>query len=120
MLFYDGKIVAAREISGVGDNSSGLSTAVGTDGMFGGVWANWFPGMIDDVLIWRRVVTPPEAEEIYQEGLAGKTFGQVPLRITAVDYDPAAEAVRTLLITAAVALLAGSRIVSRKQYVLPA
>ena len=85
--YYDGQQVATRDISSIGNIDAGLPTVVATDGAEASVWAAWFTGKIDDLLIWRRVVTAPEVQTLYTEGLAGKTLGQVPLRITSINYD---------------------------------
>ena len=70
-FYLDGINVGAVDISPIGDINSGLPTAVGTDGAEGGTWENWFPGDIDDVAIWRRVVTPSEIATIHADGLLG-------------------------------------------------
>lgn len=70
-LYYDGAKVATRDISGIGDITSGLSTAVGTDGALGSVWANWFTGKIDNPMIWDRVINSAEVQALYD----GETGG---------------------------------------------
>ena len=70
-LYYDGTEVANGNMSEIGDIDSGLYTAIGTDGVFGSAWPNWFPGSIDEVAIWRRVVLPDEVAAITAAGTAG-------------------------------------------------
>jgi len=89
-LYYDGNQVATRDISGIGDINSALPTAVATDGTFGSVWANWFPGSIDEVIIWRRVVTGDEVASLFTNGSAGQPLldTTVDARITQIVRDP--------------------------------
>lgn len=65
-LYFDGTEIARRDISEVGDLNSGLPTAIGTDGMFGADWPAWFHGSIDNVQIWRRVLSAQEITFIFQ------------------------------------------------------
>ena len=57
VFYLDGNQVGEVDISGIGDIDSDLPTNVGTDGAEGATWENWFPGALDDVAIWRRVVS---------------------------------------------------------------
>lgn len=91
-LYFDGEQVTTINISGIGDLDSGLPTAVATDGTLGTVWPNWFPGSIDEVAIWRRVVDPSEVSELYQMGLSGTPLisGRA-FAITDITHSPSGE-----------------------------
>jgi hypothetical protein len=65
---------------------------VATDGTLGTVWENRFPGAIDDVAIWRRLLTTGEVTSLYTRGLTGESaIGDPnhPLMITGIDLDAA-------------------------------
>ena len=89
-LYYDGAEVASRGISAIGNLDSGYPTAVGTDGTLGTIWENWFPGSIDEVAIWRRVVLPNEVAAITAAGAAGSPLIDTALKlvITGIDRSP--------------------------------
>ncbi len=70
-LYYDGQPVSSVSLSSIGNIDSGLPTAVASDGTLGTVWASWFTGAIDDVGIWRRILTPGEVEQIHDNGRLG-------------------------------------------------
>lgn len=61
---------------------SGLATNIGQDGTGtytdGGGGVKWTNALIDDVGIWRRVITPSEVSAIYQAGLAGQNLQSIP------------------------------------------
>ncbi len=71
VFYLDGIQVGTVNIAGIGDIDSDLPTNIGTDGTEGTGWENWFPGSLDDVAIWRRVVTPAEVSIIHANGLQG-------------------------------------------------
>ena len=71
VFYVDGNQVGEVDISGIGDIDSDLPTNVGTDGAEGATWENWFPGALDDVAIWRRVVSAEEVATIFQNGQQG-------------------------------------------------
>jgi len=87
-LYYDGTEVASRNISVIGNIDSGYPTAIGTDGTLGAIWPNWFPGSIDEVAIWRRVVLPNEVAAIAAAGTAGNPLIDTALElvITNITY----------------------------------
>ena len=87
-LYYDGTEVASRNISSIGNIDSGYPTAIGTDGTLGSIWPNWFPGSIDEVAIWRRVVLPNEVAAITAAGTAGNPLIDTALKleITNITY----------------------------------
>jgi hypothetical protein len=53
---------------------SGQNAAMGREGFVGG---NPFSGLVDDVAIWRRGLTPREVSEIYARGLGGESLGDL-------------------------------------------
>ncbi|MFP6874497.1 MAG: LamG domain-containing protein [Verrucomicrobiales bacterium] len=87
-LYYDGTEAASRNISAIGNLDSGYPTAVGTDGTLGAIWEAWFPGAIDEVAIWRRVVVPNEVAAITAAGTAGSPMIDTALElvITGIIY----------------------------------
>ena len=70
-FYLDGRSLGEVDISGIGDINSDLTTNIATDGAEGGTWENWFPGAIDDLAIWRRVVSPEEVATIHTAGTTG-------------------------------------------------
>ena len=68
----------------IGEDGSGLYTTVG--GGHDGPGISVTNAMVDDVGIWRRVVSPQEALAIYAAGNAGKDISQVaqPVAVAAV------------------------------------
>lgn len=48
-----------------------LPTVVASDGLGGSAWPNWYTGAIDNVVIWRRILTSTEVARIYSKGLLG-------------------------------------------------
>jgi hypothetical protein len=91
-FFLNGRKVGAATISHLGNIDSGLPTCVATDGTLGTVWENRFPGAIDDVAIWRRLLTTEEVTSLYTRGLAGESAirdPHHPLVITCIDLDAA-------------------------------
>ena len=93
VMYYDGQSVATRPISGIGNvNSAGFGIGIGTDGAESIGFPSWFPGSIDEVAIWRRIITPSEVSELYQMGLSGTPL--IPnreLAITEIIYYPSGE-----------------------------
>jgi len=53
---------------------SGQNAAMGREGFVGG---NPFSGLVDDVAIWRRGLTPSEVSEIYTRGVGGESLGDL-------------------------------------------
>jgi hypothetical protein len=89
--YFDGQIVDVRPISGSPNDVStpaGLATNIGQDGT--GSYGSWFMDLsVDDVGIWRRVLTVQEVQAIYEAGLQGKDLSTVqvvqpPPRFTAI------------------------------------
>ena len=89
-IFYlDGERLGEVDISGIGDIDSGFTTNIATDGAEGGTWQNWFPGALDDIAIWRRVVSPEEVATIFTAGASGSSAiggSGVPFAITRISY----------------------------------
>ncbi|MDG2399915.1 MAG: LamG domain-containing protein [Akkermansiaceae bacterium] len=93
VMYYDGQSVATRPISGIGNvNSAGYGVGIGTDGAESVGFPSWFPGSIDEVAIWRRVVYPSEVNELYQMGLSGTPLiSNRELAITEIIHDSTGE-----------------------------
>lgn len=72
-FYLDGRQLGAVDIAGIGDIDSGLTTNIATDGTEGIGWENWFPGELDDLAIWKRVVSPDEVAAIFTAGAAGNS-----------------------------------------------
>ncbi|MGK0184519.1 MAG: hypothetical protein ACI9R3_000291 [Verrucomicrobiales bacterium] len=70
-FYLDGVELGSVDISAIGDIDSGLTTNVATDGTEGTGWENWFPGDLDDLAIWRRVISPEEVALIHSSGVSG-------------------------------------------------
>jgi len=71
-MYFDGQLVATRPIAGIGNvNSAGYGIGIGTDGAESLSFPSWFPGSIDEVAIWRRVIDSSEVTDLYQMGLSG-------------------------------------------------
>ena len=90
-FFLDGRKVGSATISHLGNIDSGLPTCVATDGTLGTVWESRFPGAIDDVAIWRRLLTTEEMTSLYTRGLRGESaVGGInhSLVITGIDRSP--------------------------------
>ena len=68
VFYYDGAEVARESIAAIGDIDSGLPTVVGSDGMFGRNWPNWFEGQMDDLGIWGRVLSADEVALLWNDG----------------------------------------------------
>lgn len=85
-LYYDGTEVATRDISAIGDITSGLPTAIGTDGTFGTNWASWFSGKIDNPMIWNRVISSAEVQALYT-GETGGGGSSDPVVIFSEDFE---------------------------------
>lgn len=85
-LYYDGTQVTTRDISAIGDITSGLPTAIGTDGALGATWANWFTGKIDNPMIWDRVISAAEVQALYN-GETGGTGSSDPVALFFEDFE---------------------------------
>jgi hypothetical protein len=57
-----------------GNVKPGQTAAMGREGPIGG---NYFSGMVDDVAIWTRALTPAAAAFLYQSGLTGLSLGDL-------------------------------------------
>ncbi len=70
--YLDGRNVGTVSIAGLGSVDTGLPTVIGADGTLG---ANpyWLGATLDEVAIWRRVLTPDDVSVIRQRGLTGQT-----------------------------------------------
>jgi hypothetical protein len=53
---------------------SGQNAAMGREGFVGG---NPFTGLVDDVALWRRGLTPAEVSQIYARGMGGESLGDL-------------------------------------------
>jgi len=69
-FYFDGSSIGSTSLASIGDIDSGLPTGIGCDGNS----AYWFNGDIDEVAVWRRVLTPEEAGEVYTRGYTGVTI----------------------------------------------
>ena len=67
--YVDGRAVATIYMATLTSTiDAGLPTVIGNDGVFGmGAW----DGAVDDVGIWRRVLSPAEVWSIYSSGIEG-------------------------------------------------
>ena len=70
-FYLDGKLVGSTNLSSIGDIDAALPTVIGNDG---GEGAFRFTGDIDEVAIWRRVLTPEEAGDVHARGHSGVTI----------------------------------------------
>jgi glycerophosphoryl diester phosphodiesterase len=57
-----------------GNVKPGQTAAMGREGPIGG---NYFSGMVDDVAIWTRALTPAEVASLYQSGQTGLSLGDL-------------------------------------------
>lgn len=83
ITYFDGVPVQARSIATVGDLDIGNSFCIGQDPS--GVYAENGEADIDDMGIWRRVLTPYEAQSIYYAAQnSGQSFDDqnAPVRLT--------------------------------------
>lgn len=80
--FLDGSVVSTQFIGPGGETlDSGLPTNIGQDGTGGYVDSGRVgidDGMIDDVAIWRRALTPFEMQRVYQFGTNGVKVSDIP------------------------------------------
>ena len=56
---------------------SNMETRIGTDGEAGATWAAYFPGTIDEVAIWSRVLSADEVDTLYNSG-QGLPISDIP------------------------------------------
>ncbi|HOJ60787.1 MAG TPA: PQQ-binding-like beta-propeller repeat protein [bacterium] len=71
-LYQDGVSLGSRDIAGLGSIDTGLSTVIAQDGTL--LYPRGFPGILDDIGIWRRVLSAQEAADIHAAGRAGLGF----------------------------------------------
>jgi hypothetical protein len=86
--FVDGLAIDARPIGGLGSLITGNPLIIGQDPT--GAYPNNGTFQLDDLGIWRRALTPPEAEAIYmvgQRNVSFDTFGPVLLTIRKAGND---------------------------------
>lgn len=81
LTYLNGEVIDIEDISGLRDLNSGLPTNIGEDGTGTYNGENGSPGisdgMMDELGIWRRVLTQQEVEAIYAQGAAGVTLNNV-------------------------------------------
>ena len=67
--YQNGSEIFNITISGVGnlDTPKEMITAVGTDGLIGRNWPGWFNGLIDELAVWKRVLSPEEVAQLSQK-----------------------------------------------------
>lgn len=90
--YIDGQLVDSRSIAGSANDLStpaGFATNIGQDGT-GAYGASFTDLSVDDVGIWRRVLTVQEVQAIHAAGLQGKDLSTVQLaqpapRITGIE-----------------------------------
>lgn len=85
--YLDGKLVNVRPISGDQNDVNtppDFATNIGQDGT-GGYGSSFFDADIDDLGIWRRVLTPQEVAAIFEIGQAGQDLSTVVVQPTAQD-----------------------------------
>lgn len=83
ITYLDGNQVDSRSVIGAGDLDSEELTAIGQDPS--GAYPEAGEADIDDLAVWRRVLTAFEVYTIYATGQAGKsfdTYGPVALMVT--------------------------------------
>ncbi|HUT92266.1 MAG TPA: M14 family zinc carboxypeptidase [Thermoguttaceae bacterium] len=85
IAYVDGQVVGTAPIETLTSTiDAGLSTVIGNDALHDiGHW----DGAIDDVGIWRRVLSPGEIGSIYASGLLGKDLGRAEPAPTLFDGD---------------------------------
>lgn len=72
VAYVDGRCVGSIYMATLKSTiDAGLPTVIGNDGVFG--MAAW-DGAVDDVGIWRRILSPAEVWSIYSSGLEGKAL----------------------------------------------
>jgi outer membrane protein assembly factor BamB len=82
VLFQDGLSIGSLDISAIGDLNSLLPTIIAQDGSL--AYPEFFPGVIDDVCIWRRCLTAGEIHDIFITGMSGNEFTIAPSRKAAL------------------------------------
>jgi hypothetical protein len=75
----DGDIANATKSDGA-TTISGLGWAIGNDGSAGS--SRDFDGRIDDLAVWKNALTANDLENIYLNGLRGKSITDTPFGIT--------------------------------------
>ncbi|HTI98108.1 MAG TPA: LamG-like jellyroll fold domain-containing protein [Dongiaceae bacterium] len=77
ITYLDGNVVDSRSVASVGDITQAAPTSIGQDPT--GHYGESGEADIDDLGVWRRVLTPLEASSIYVAGLnGGITFATTP------------------------------------------
>ena len=64
-----------------GNVKTGQIAAMGREGPSGG---NYFTGMVDDLALWRRALSPAEVRRLFEEGQAGQSLGDLLRQPTAL------------------------------------
>lgn len=81
ITYLNGEVINVNSIVGLGDLTSGLATNIGEDGTGTYNGDTGSPGiadgMMDELGIWRRVLTEQEVGAIYAQGAAGVTLNNV-------------------------------------------
>jgi len=67
--YIDGAEVFRVDISKIGNVDTPLITAIGTDGLLGKNWPAWYNGSIDELGIWKRVLSANEIELLSKKHL---------------------------------------------------
>jgi len=101
IAYVDGRVVGTAPMERLtGTIDAGLPTVIGNDARHG--MGHW-DGAIDDVGIWRRVLSPDEVGSIYASGLVGRDLSRAEPAPTLFDGDVDcrwdAEAPRPTLLT---------------------
>tara|TARA_B100000959_G_scaffold281996_1_gene347419 strand:- start:377 stop:1606 length:1230 start_codon:yes stop_codon:yes gene_type:complete len=67
--YQNGSEIFRIPISGVGNLNTPKEaiTAIGTDGLLGKNWPAWFNGSIDEIAMWKRVLSPDEVIQLSQK-----------------------------------------------------
>ena len=67
--YQNGSEIFRIPLSRVGnlDTPKEMITAIGTDGLFGKNWPGWFNGSIDELAIWKRVLSTDEVIQLSQK-----------------------------------------------------
>ena len=67
--YQNGSEIFRIPLSRVGnlDTPKEMITAIGTDGLFGKNWPGWFNGSIDELAIWKRVLSSDEVIQLSQK-----------------------------------------------------
>ena len=74
-LYIDGALAKAKRdaVSSIQDGSKNFAIGARANGY----WADWFNGIIDEVALWNRALSPEEIEQHYLNGLEGFGYCEV-------------------------------------------